>query len=585
MIIERFFKSRRLLYYTSPSLNRLKLIPLTHTSRYKFSNDTKDNTKCNILFPIFGVGMGTLAIGAVLFNSYWKEKLEHEYAPHNSIHNWSGTHNASPHHYFAPKSTSEVEPIVSYCSTNNISLRPMGSGISPNGIAFNDEAILSMRHCNAVLNIDTNTKQITVESGITLSQLIRALKPYGLTVESIPSIQDQQIGGLTQVSAHSTGANIGPCDMQIVSMTVVTPDHGTLVLNANDQDNDLFYYFRVGLGTLGIVTQVTLQCVDRHKLKQSHWVMSVNDLIQQRNELIANYKHVRWLWMPHIDNKVVVIASNELTDDVHLDAIHTAVQSDMFKEKEDEIYCQQPLHELLQAKVSNQSLSHVSFADIRDLLIGRDDGEYILDTEWIKEVNQAEAKYWCNLAELGKDEVDFSENILSFECGGQQWVYEVCFACDRVDNNDVPIEIQFALDVLQKIKENNIPAPIPLEHRFTAPSSSYLSPAYSSNSDDLFSWLGIIFYIPTQSKQKRQWIANEFKEYSRILNQVCDEYGAIGHWAKVETQNLNTKERKELQNRLRKRFGQKLDTFLELRKEYDSKGILLNDVVSDLFSI
>ena len=147
------------------------------------------------------------------------------------------------------------------------------------------------------------------------------------------------------------------------------------------------------------------------------------------------------------------------------------------------------------------------------------------------------------------------------------------------------LQIQFALGVLEEIERRGIPAPSPLEQRFTARSTSALSPAQSEEEEAAFSWFGIICYLPTPSQRKRTWIHNEFAAYCRVLEEVADRYGAVGHWAKIETQRLNKEERLRLQQRLRRRYGHKLDRFLELRAQHDPKGILLNDLLRDCFDL
>ena len=77
-----------------------------------------------------------------------------------------------------------------------------------------------------------------------------------------------------QVSAHGTGAGIPPVDEQAVALTLVTPGQGTLELSV-DKDPELFRLARVGLGALGIVTDVTLQCVPVHRLLEHTFVASV----------------------------------------------------------------------------------------------------------------------------------------------------------------------------------------------------------------------------------------------------------------------------------------------------------------------
>ena len=78
-----------------------------------------------------------------------------------------------------------------------------------------------------------------------------------------------------QVSAHGTGASIPPVDEMVVSMKLVTPAEGTITVS-RDRCPDLFDMTRVGLGALGIVSEVTLQLVPAHHLLEHTFIMSSN---------------------------------------------------------------------------------------------------------------------------------------------------------------------------------------------------------------------------------------------------------------------------------------------------------------------
>lgn len=77
-----------------------------------------------------------------------------------------------------------------------------------------------------------------------------------------------------QVGAHGTGATLPTVDEQVVSLKLVTPAKGTLELTA-ESDPELFYFARCGLGALGVVAEVTLQCVPRHRLLEYTFVTNM----------------------------------------------------------------------------------------------------------------------------------------------------------------------------------------------------------------------------------------------------------------------------------------------------------------------
>lgn len=66
---------------------------------------------------------------------------------------------------------------------------------------------------------------------------------------------------------------IPPVDEQVVALTLVTPGEGTLHLS-KDSNPELFKMARVGLGALGVVTDVTLQCVPVQRLLEHTFVAS-----------------------------------------------------------------------------------------------------------------------------------------------------------------------------------------------------------------------------------------------------------------------------------------------------------------------
>ena len=57
-------------------------------------------------------------------------------------------------------------------------------------------------------------------------------------------------------------------------------------------------------------------------------------------------------------------------------------------------------------------------------------------------------------------------------------------------------DIDFMQDILSTIEKQNIPAPAPIEQRWTARSHAPMSPAHSNDPNQVFSWVGVIMYLP-----------------------------------------------------------------------------------------
>lgn len=69
-------------------------------------------------------------------------------------------------------------------------------------------------------------------------------------------------------------------------------------------------------------------------------------------------------------------------------------------------------------------------------------------------------------------------------------------------------DLQYMEELLSKVESAKIPAPSPIEQRWTCGSSSHMSPASAAAEEGdsqsyLFSWVGIIMYLPTDNQRQR----------------------------------------------------------------------------------
>lgn len=113
-----------------------------------------------------------------------------------------------------------------------------------------------------------------------------------------------------------------------------------------------------------------------------------------------------------------------------------------------------------------------------------------LNKDHVVKVNQAEAEFWRKSEGY---RVGWSDEILGFDCGGQQWVSETCFPVGTLRKPNME-DLQYIEDLKKLIEKEKLPAPAPIEQRWTAHSKSLMSPASSSSEDDIFSWV-ILFVI------------------------------------------------------------------------------------------
>jgi L-galactono-1,4-lactone dehydrogenase len=54
----------------------------------------------------------------------------------------------STQNYHQPESLAELEALVAYAQKHRLKLRPVGSGLSPNGLGFNPAGMVNMALCD-----------------------------------------------------------------------------------------------------------------------------------------------------------------------------------------------------------------------------------------------------------------------------------------------------------------------------------------------------------------------------------------------------------------------------------------------------
>ncbi|XP_048432443.1 LOW QUALITY PROTEIN: L-galactono-1,4-lactone dehydrogenase, mitochondrial [Pyrus x bretschneideri] len=491
----------------------------------------------------------------------------------HTVSNWSGTHEVQTRVFHQPETLEELEKVVKDAHEKKTRIRPVGSGLSPNGIGLSRAGMVNLALMDKVLEVDKEKKRVRVQAGIRVQQLVDGIKEHGITLQNFASIREQQIGGILQVGAHGTGARLPPIDEQVISMKMVTPAKGTIEVS-KEKDPELFYLARCGLGGLGVVAEVTIQCVDRQELVEHTTVSTMAEIKKNHKKLLSENKHVKYLYIPYTDT-VVVVKCNPVSKWKGPPKFKPKYSSDEAIQHVRDLYTECLQKYRVVPDKSEVDINELSFTELRDKLLALDP----LNKDHVVKVNQAEAEFWKKSEGY---RVGWSDEILGFDCGGQQWVSETCFPVGTLAKPSMN-DLEYIEGLKQLIEKVEIPAPAPIEQRWTACTKSPMSPASSTREEDVFSWVGIIMYLPTTDPRQRKEITEEFFHYRRLTQtQLWDKYSAYEHWAKIEVPK-DKDELAALQDRLRKRFP--VDAYNKARRELDPNRILSINKLEKLFPL
>jgi L-gulonolactone oxidase len=157
---------------------------------------------------------------------------------------------------------------------------------------------------------------VTVEAGIHISELNEQLFELGYAMPNLGDIAYQTISGAISTSTHGTGSRLTGIAGQVAGLRLVN-GHGE-VIDINAQQNpELLDVARVGVGALGIVTQVTLNVVPAFRLRAVEGAQKLDALIENLDELVDSNEHFEFFWIPHT-RWALTKRNNRTTDPVHI---------------------------------------------------------------------------------------------------------------------------------------------------------------------------------------------------------------------------------------------------------------------------
>lgn len=165
-----------------------------------------------------------------------------------------------------PCSTEEVVRLVRLARQHRIPLVPYGggSGLMGGALSIKPGVVVDMTHMDQILHTDTRALTVRVQSGIRLRPLGEHLAKHGLLLGHDPwSISIATVGGA--IGTHGLGylgGRYGAIGSQVLGLEVVLGT-GEVIrtpsLRKHSTGPDLTRLFIGSEGTLGIVTEVTLQ--------------------------------------------------------------------------------------------------------------------------------------------------------------------------------------------------------------------------------------------------------------------------------------------------------------------------------------
>ncbi|MFD0328356.1 FAD-binding protein [Streptacidiphilus monticola] len=212
--------------------------------------------------------------------------------------NWAGNEQARPVRVVVPGDAEEAAAAVVAAVRDGHRVKAVGAGHSFSPAAVAPGVQLRMDRMDGLVAVDAASGLVTVGAGMPLWKLNPLLAEHGLAMEILGDIDRQTISGAIATGTHGSSVRFGGIATQVRALQLVLAD-GSVVRCSATERPELFAAARVGLGALGVVTEVTLQCVPLFALHARDSAMPVAEVLDQVHQLADAHDHFEFFWFPH----------------------------------------------------------------------------------------------------------------------------------------------------------------------------------------------------------------------------------------------------------------------------------------------
>ena len=214
--------------------------------------------------------------------------------------NWAGTETSKLARVATPRDESEVVEEVRRAAARGLRVKAIGAGHSFTGVAVTDGVQLRLGALSGVTSIDSTRGEATVRAGTPLHVLNDELASFGYALPNLGDVDRQSLAGATGTGTHGTGLRLTGLSAGIRAVRLVLAD-GSVVECSPTQDPELFQAARLGLGALGVVTEITVAVVPAFLLRAAEKPEALGAVLESLDDEVERNDHFEFYWYPHTE--------------------------------------------------------------------------------------------------------------------------------------------------------------------------------------------------------------------------------------------------------------------------------------------
>lgn len=211
--------------------------------------------------------------------------------------NWSGAVRFQPESLHFPETEMEVAAIVRQAAMKRKNVRVVGAAHSFTRLIETQDILISLDKLSGLISVDKEAATAVVWAGTRLKDLGPLLHENGLGMINQGDIDVQSLAGALSTGTHGTGVEFGTLSTAILGLRLITAAGEILDINAQSHPEWL-KAASVTLGSLGIITQMTIQLRPAYKLKYNAKKSTLDEVLRDLEDYKSRNRNFEFYWFP-----------------------------------------------------------------------------------------------------------------------------------------------------------------------------------------------------------------------------------------------------------------------------------------------
>ncbi len=227
--------------------------------------------------------------------------------------NWAGNQSCRPQWRRAPATESEL---VDALRDARGVVRAVGAGHSFSAAVPTDDTLIATERLQGMVGHDPQTLRATLRAGTRIHAIGALLDGVGQALPNMPDMDYPALGGAIVNSVHATGSAFKAMGGYVTGLKLATPQGGLLECNETT-NSDIFRATLASVGSLGIVSEFTLQNEPAYDLTEVNRIETLEDVLDDIDRRVEAHRHFELFAIPYASACITVATDIASPGDSH----------------------------------------------------------------------------------------------------------------------------------------------------------------------------------------------------------------------------------------------------------------------------